>query len=55
MRSCTYCESDIDAHDPVFLRDEDGQIGQFCNLACLSTYIDEEALVVGDACEWSPD
>jgi hypothetical protein len=27
----------------------------FCNYACLSTYVDENDLTTGNACEWSPD
>lgn len=56
---CTYCGSDVFAHDPVFVSEpgEDGpeRVGQFCNYGCLSTYIEEENLSVGAACEWSPE
>ncbi|MFC7140156.1 hypothetical protein ACFQMA_09965 [Halosimplex aquaticum] len=52
---CTYCGSDVAAHDPLVVGDADGTVGQFCNYACLSAHIESEELVVGDACEWSPD
>ena len=51
---CTYCGSDVDRHDPVFVsesRDAD-RSDPFCNYACLSAHIDEENLVAGAACEW---
>ena|GEM_PF-274896 len=35
--------------------DDCGSPAYFCNYACLSSYIDEEDLTVGDACEWSPE
>jgi hypothetical protein len=57
-RACTYCGSNVDDHDPVCLRqcgETDELVGRFCNYACLSTYIDEENLVAGDACERTPD
>ncbi|MFC7214621.1 hypothetical protein ACFQO4_11105 [Saliphagus sp. GCM10025334] len=53
---CTYCGSDVECHDPVFVSEatDDGRerAGQFCNYACLAAYIDEQALTVGAACEW---
>ena len=56
---CTYCGSDLANYDPVFVEatedDERVPVGGFCNYACLSAYIDEEALTYGDACEWSPE
>ena len=58
QETCAYCESHIFEHDPVCVRDctdDCGSPAYFCNYACLSSYIDEEDLVVGDACEWSPD
>jgi hypothetical protein len=51
---CTYCGSDVYAHDPVFV--EEGADGdrepaeQFCNYACLSAHIDEEDLITGACC-----
>jgi hypothetical protein len=58
MRACTYCGCDIDAHDPVCLRDCDpaGELlGQYCNYGCLSTHIDEADLAAGSACVCSPE
>lgn len=53
---CTYCSSDIHRHDPVFVTEANPDVGegagQFCNYACLQTYIDEEGLTEGAACEW---
>jgi len=52
---CTYCGSDIYAHDPVFVQKEREfrrtDVGQFCNYACLSAYIDEEGLAYGECCQ----
>jgi len=53
--ACTFCGSDVSAHDALSLEGADGPIGQFCNFACLSAHIDAENLVVDDACNWSPD
>lgn len=56
--TCTYCESSIFDHDPICVRDCEADCGSpayFCNYACLSTYIDENDLMTGNACEWSPD
>lgn len=51
---CTYCGSDVYEHEALFLEEQrDGereQTGQFCNYACLTTYIDEENLVNGTCC-----
>jgi hypothetical protein len=59
MTECTYCESNVEHHDPVFTTEiESGQrvpAGQFCNYACLSAFVEEEKLTYGAACEWSPD
>ncbi|WP_026190092.1 hypothetical protein [Halomicrobium katesii] len=55
---CAYCESPIFAHDPICVRDctdDCGAPAYFCNYACLSSYIDDEDLTEGDACEWSPE
>lgn len=53
--ACTYCESDVYNHDPVFVEEqEDGnryQAGQFCNYACLSAYIEENELTEGACCK----
>jgi hypothetical protein len=58
MTECSYCGSDIERHDPVFVAETDsGQRisrGRFCNYACLSAYIEEEDLTSGAVCEWSP-
>lgn len=55
-RSCTYCGSDVEAHRPISVSErEDGErvpVGDFCNYACLSAYIDDEKLVYGDACSF---
>jgi len=55
--TCAYCESQIFDHDPICVRDCEDECGSpvyFCNYACLSAYIDENDLTVGDACEWIP-
>ena len=53
---CTYCDSDIHRHDPVFVTEGSAEggsaAGQFCNYACLAAYIEEEGLTEGAACEW---
>ena len=55
---CTFCGSDVHAHDPVYVEtSEDGereQAGQFCNYACLSAWIDAENKVDGAACRFDP-
>ena len=58
MRACTYCGCDVDAHDPVCVREcaPDGErLGQFCNYGCLAAHIDAADLAVGTSCTWSPD
>ena len=58
MRACTYCGCDVDAHDPVCVHDcgdPAEALGQFCNYGCLSAYVDEESLVTGTSCAWSPE
>lgn len=65
MPTCTYCGSDVDAHDPVYVEervdnDSDSggdrqQTGQFCNYACLAQHIEDEGLTDGAACEWTPE
>lgn len=56
---CTYCGADVEAHDPVYVYEQETKdrapAGEFCNYACLSSHIEEENLTTGDACEWSPD
>ncbi|MFC7045868.1 hypothetical protein ACFQH6_11025 [Halobacteriaceae archaeon GCM10025711] len=50
---CTYCGAAIRDHDPVAVYEgvDDRELaGQFCNYACLSTYIEEEGLVYGTCC-----
>jgi hypothetical protein len=57
-QSCAYCDSAIFNHDPICVRDCTADCGSpthFCNYACLATYIDEEGLTAGAACEWSPE
>ncbi|WP_132059344.1 hypothetical protein [Halorussus amylolyticus] len=55
---CTYCGSDIERHDPVFVNEganaPGNQAGRFCNYACLAAYIESEELTYGTACEWEP-
>ena len=55
---CTYCRSDVERHDPVFVNEETNgsttQTGKFCNYACLAAYIEEEELTNGTVCEWNP-
>ena len=56
--ACEYCGSAVFDHDPVCVRDctdDCGSPAYFCNYACLSSYVDEEQLTVGDACKWSPE
>lgn len=54
MAVCTYCGSDLDAYDPIFVEETvDGgrePAGQFCNYACLTAYIDDADLTLGAAC-----
>lgn len=73
--SCTYCGSDVETHQPVYVAERvngcghDGEgesgnqgddthgrapVGQFCNYACLSAYIDREELIHGSACSFDP-
>jgi hypothetical protein len=56
--ACAYCASRIFDHDPICVRDCTEECGTplyFCHYACLSAYIDANDLVIGDACEWTPD
>ena len=52
--ACTYCGSDVYEHDAVFVEeargDERESAGQFCNYACLATYIEENELTHGACC-----
>jgi hypothetical protein len=54
-KSCTYCGSDVEAHEPVFVEEEqDGTrvpAGQFCNYACLARHIEDEGLETGTYCQ----
>jgi hypothetical protein len=62
MTECTYCRSDIEQHEPVFVEERQGEgqdekrvpAGRFCNYACLYAYIENEELVYGTSCEWTP-
>ncbi|WP_435197544.1 hypothetical protein [Natronomonas sp. EA1] len=56
MTDCDYCGSEVEAHDPVFVQEgtDREERGAFCNYACLASYIDDEGLTTGNACEWSP-
>jgi hypothetical protein len=51
---CTYCDSPVERHDPVYVREREGPERAFCNYACLTSYIDDEGLTTGNCCEWSP-
>jgi hypothetical protein len=56
--ACAYCGSRIFDHDSICIRDCNENCGSptyFSNYACLSTYVDENSLTTGDACEWSSD
>jgi len=57
--ACTYCDADVDAHDPVFVEELDSEgdreaAGRFCNYACLSAHVEENDLVHGAACRFDP-
>ncbi|MFC4440099.1 MULTISPECIES: hypothetical protein [Natrialbaceae] len=55
---CAYCESRIFSHDPICVRDctdDCGSPAYFCNYACLSAYIDDNSLMMDNACDWTPD
>lgn len=57
-QTCAYCGSHIFDHDPICVRDCTAACGDptfFCNYACLRTYVDENDLTTGAACEWSPE
>ena len=53
--ACTYCNSDVYDHAPVFVeeQDDDGRqsAGRFCNYACLSAHIEENELTDGACCK----
>ncbi len=54
-KACTYCGSDVHAHEPVFVdeeqRGERTTIGQFCNYACLAQHIENNELETGACCQ----
>lgn len=54
MTACTFCGSDVEAHDPVYVAEGgDGgrePAGAFCNYACLLQHIEAEDLTLGAAC-----
>lgn len=58
VTECTYCGSDVERHDPVFVIEGPDasatQSGQFCNYACLAAHIEDEELTYGASCEWNP-
>ncbi len=57
-QQCAYCQSRIFDHDPICVRDCNADCGSptyFCNYACLSAFIDDNDLTIGDSCEWRPD
>lgn len=58
VSECTYCGSDVERHDPVFVTEGRGpsatRSSRFCNYACLAAYIDDEKLTYGASCEWNP-
>ncbi|MDZ7702225.1 MAG: hypothetical protein U5J98_09285 [Halobacteriales archaeon] len=53
-QACTYCGSDVDEHEPVYVeeRAEDRLVpaGQFCNYACLARHIEDAGLENGACC-----
>lgn len=53
MNECTYCGSDVTAHDPVYVAEgvERASAGQFCNYACLQAHVDAEGLTTGACCD----
>ena len=57
--ACTYCGQDVTRYDPAYVEEtEDGQrvpAGRFPNYACLQSYVEEQNLVSGACCQWSPD
>ncbi|WP_435335311.1 hypothetical protein [Haloarchaeobius sp. TZWWS8] len=56
MTDCVYCESEVERHDPVYVREGDESEEQpFCNYACLAAWVDEEELTYGTSCAWSPE
>lgn len=57
MTDCTYCGCEVEAHDPVFVRDDapDGPLaGSYCNYACLTAHVEEANLDAGASCNWQP-
>lgn len=54
MTDCTYCGCVVEAHDPVFVFEEqDGErapAGQFCNYACLTAHVEDSKLADGACC-----
>ncbi|WP_338727791.1 hypothetical protein [Haladaptatus sp. DJG-WS-42] len=56
--ACTYCSQNVAEHDPVFVEELEAgnrvEAGQFCNYACLTSYIEENHLTTGAACAWTP-
>ncbi|MFB6117403.1 hypothetical protein [Halosegnis sp.] len=53
MTECLFCDSEVEAHDPVYAEHDDDHY-PFCNWACLKQYIDREDLATGACCEWTP-
>lgn len=49
---CTYCGCDAEAHDPVYVSedDPDAEPSAFCNYGCLSAHVEAENLAVGTTC-----
>lgn len=57
MTECTYCGCEIEAHEPVFVREgePDGPLaGQYCNYACLTAHVEEAGLATGATCRIEP-
>ncbi|WP_247730919.1 hypothetical protein [Halovivax limisalsi] len=53
--ACAYCDSEVDRHQPVFVRDgASSEPDPFCNYACLVAHIEANELTYGAACEWNP-
>lgn len=56
MTDCVYCGCEVEAHDPVYVAedDPDADPDPFCNYACLAQHIEAEGLETGTTCNWNP-
>lgn len=54
MTDCAYCGCRVEAHDPVYVEELDGDervaAGAYCNYACLSAHVEEAGLADGATC-----